>query len=70
MAVAVHDTFLGNPDVTGPSSTTYVYVSGRRAAITTVAVSHTAGHGWLRSLLIAVGALAAAALAAAAWARS
>jgi hypothetical protein len=65
-----YETFLGNPDVTGPSSTTYVYVSGRRAPMPTVAVSRPGGHGWLRPLLVAIVALATAALAAVAWAKS
>jgi hypothetical protein len=65
------DAFLGNPDPGGASSTDYVYVSGRPASAAPGENSpRVAGHRWVRSLLIAVVALATAAAAAVAWARS
>jgi hypothetical protein len=65
-----YDAFLGNPDPGGPSRTVYLYVSGRPASAEAGQSPRAAGHGWVRSLLIAVAALATAAAAAVAWARS
>jgi hypothetical protein len=65
-----YDEFLGNPDPSGPSATTFVYASGRRPAAVSIDGASQAGRGWLHTVLIAAIALGAAAAGAVAWARS
>jgi hypothetical protein len=65
-----YQAYLGNPDPGGTSQTTYVYVSGRRADVPQTAVPKSEGAGRVRTVLVAIGSLAAVALAAFAWARS
>ena len=65
-----YEQFLGNPDPTGRSSTTYTYVSGVPRAAAPVPAAHRGSHGWARTLLVALGAAAAAGAALAAWARA
>jgi hypothetical protein len=65
------DTFLGNPDPAGPSSATFVYVSGKRQQPVAVPVAAApSGRNWTRLLVIVAAVLVAAAAAAVAWARA
>jgi hypothetical protein len=66
-----YDTFLGNPDPAGPSTATYLYVSAKRPPPVAAAVEpEPAGRDWTRLLGIVAAVLAAALVAAAAWARA
>jgi hypothetical protein len=65
-----YQAYLGNPDPGGISRTTYVYVSGRRAAAPPTAIAQSSNRGWLGTVLIVIGTLGALLLAAVAWARS
>jgi hypothetical protein len=64
-----YDAFLGNPDPGGPTSTVYLYVSGRRAGPDAVLPS-TRSSNWRRTVLLAIGVVVALAASAYAWARS
>ena len=64
-----YETYLGNPDPTGASTTSYRYVTARRPAAAPV-VAAPAGHGALTAVLWALGGLGAAAAALAVWVRS
>jgi hypothetical protein len=65
-----YQAYLGNPDPGGISRTTYVYVSGRRAAAAPTAITQSSHRGWLATVLIVIGSLGALVIAAVAWARS
>lgn len=63
--------FLANPDAQGRSETAFAYRTARRpvvAAPPVVVVRH--GRSWVEAALVAIGILALAAAALAAWARS
>ena len=66
-----YDRFLGNPDPTGPSSATYVYVTAQGAQpVAAQAAPPAPGRDWVRLLLIVAALLAAALVAAVTWARA
>ena len=65
-----YDAFLGNPDPSGASTSTFRYVSGIRPAPTAAATPPDDGSGALGLVLWALGGLAAVAAAAFAWARA
>lgn len=65
-----YQTFLGNPDPTGPSRTTYVYRSATRPAPPPVAVVHAPQRGWVTTIAVAAGLLLAATAGLFAWSRS
>jgi hypothetical protein len=64
-----YDAFLGNPDPGGPTSTAYLYISGRRAG-PDVVVPQGGSRSWVRTALVAVGTVVALVAGAYAWARS
>jgi hypothetical protein len=64
------DAFLGNPDPTGRSETTYIYRTVTRIAAAQPAAVTTRGRDWERSVLLLFGIVIAAVLCLAAWARS
>jgi len=68
--VKQYETFLGNPDPTGRSSTTYVYETRRPPLIPTGIAEHERGRSWTPALLVALGAVAALWAAAVVWARA
>lgn len=65
-----YDAFLGNPDPSGSSTSTFSFVSGTRRAPTVAAVPEDHGRSTAGMLLWAVGGLAALAGAALAWSRA
>ncbi len=66
-----YDSFLGNPDPSGSSTSTFRYVSGTRPGAPPVAaVREESGRDPLRVVLWALGGLAALVGAAVAWARA
>jgi hypothetical protein len=65
-----YDSFLGNPDPSGSSASTFSYVSATRPAPTVAVVPQEHGRGTLGVVLWAFGGLAALAGAAFAWARA
>lgn len=62
--------FLGNPDPTGRSVTTYVYRTAARPVPPPVAAAHHSTRSWGSTLAVAAGLLLALAAAAFVWARS
>jgi hypothetical protein len=65
-----YDSFLGNPDPSGSSASTFSYVSATRPAPAVAAVPQEHGRGTLGVVLWAFGGLVALAGAAFAWARA
>jgi hypothetical protein len=65
-----YDTFLGNPDPTGHSETTYVYRTATKIAPARPASVASARHDWERTALVFVGIALATVAGLAAWARS
>ena len=65
-----YDTFLGNPDPTGHSETTYVYRTATKIAPARPASVTSARHDWERTALVFVGLALATVAGLAAWARS
>jgi hypothetical protein len=65
-----YDSFLGNPDPSGSSASTFRYLSGTRPAPPVAAVTPQSGRGTLGVVLWALGGLAALTGAAVAWARA
>ena len=63
-------TFLGNPDPTGRSRTTYTYRTAARPTTTVVAVTHEQRRGWVFTLAVVAGLVLAAAGALFVWSRS
>jgi hypothetical protein len=68
--VRQYRTFLGNPDPTGPSSTTYVYRTAARPVAAAPAAGESSGRGWPLTLAIVLALLGALALSAFAWSRA
>jgi hypothetical protein len=62
--------FLGNPDPTGPSTTTFVYRTASRPVAVPAAAATPHGRGLLRGLAFAALAAVLLTAAAAAWARA
>jgi hypothetical protein len=69
--VRQYQAYLGNPDRTGPSSTSYVYVTDHRTAAP-AAVPETGGQGrnWWSTLLWITGAVVVLGVGAVVWSRS
>jgi hypothetical protein len=67
--VRQYDTFLGNPDPAGASTTTYRYVTGVRATAPSTA-HRKQGRDWLATALWIAGAIVAAGVGAVVWSRS
>jgi hypothetical protein len=65
-----YNAFLGNPDPVGATRTTYVYRSAARPVPAVVKTSSGGGRSWLATTLVALGAVAALALATVAWSRA
>lgn len=65
-----YQTFLGNPDPTGPNETTYVYRTAARPLPPPVAAIAAPKRDWATTLAVAAGLLVAAAGALVVWARS
>jgi hypothetical protein len=65
-----YQTFLGNPDPTGPNQTAYVYRTTTRPTPPPVAVVHTLQRNWATTIAVAAGLLLAAAGALFAWSKS
>jgi len=65
-----YDTFLGNPDPTGRSETTYIYRTATKIAPARPAAVPSASHDWVRSALVFVAIAVAAVAGLAVWARS
>jgi hypothetical protein len=65
-----YQTFLGNPDPTGPNQTTYVYRSAARPTPPPVAAVPATQRDWARTIAVAAALLLAAAGALVAWSRS
>jgi hypothetical protein len=65
-----YQTFLGNPDPSGSSRTTYVYRSAVRPSPPPVAAVHTPHRSWATTIAVAAGLLLAAAGALFAWSKS
>lgn len=65
-----YDAFLGNPDPTGRSETTYIYRTATHIAPAQPAAVPTRGRDWERSVLVFLGIVIAAVACLAAWARS
>jgi hypothetical protein len=65
-----YQTFLGNPDPTGPSTTVYIYRSAARPAPPPVAAVHTPHSDWATTLAVAAGLLLAAGGALLVWSKS
>ncbi|HEV7641785.1 MAG TPA: hypothetical protein VGO39_13035 [Gaiellaceae bacterium] len=68
--VRQYQTFLGNPDPTGPNRTTYVYRSAARPAPPPVAAVRPAPRDWATTIAVAAGLLLAAGGALVVWSRS
>jgi hypothetical protein len=68
--VRQYRTFLGNPDVTGKSATTYVFRTAARPAPPPAATVHHGDRSTAATLAVAAGLLLALAGAAFAWSRS
>jgi hypothetical protein len=68
--VRQYETFLGNPDPTGPSRTTYAYRSATRPTPAPVAVVPVSRRNWTATIAVAAGLLLAAGGALFAWSRS
>jgi hypothetical protein len=64
-----YESFLGNPDPSGRSTTTYVYRSGTAPAPPAVAAAPSR-RSWTTDLLVAVGLVAALVVGVVVWARS
>lgn len=62
--------FLGNPDPTGPSSTSYVYRTAARPVAVAPAAAEGSGRGWPLTVGIVLALLAALAVSAVAWSRA
>ncbi len=65
-----YQTYLGNPDPTGPNETTYVYRSAARPLPAPVAAVAAPKRDWATTLAVAAGLLLATAGALVVWARS
>lgn len=65
-----YETFLGNPDPSGPSRTSYTYRSAVRPAPPTVAAVRTTTRDWTTTIAVVAGLLIAAAGALVVWSRS
>jgi hypothetical protein len=65
-----YQTFLGNPDPTGPNQTTYVYRSAARPTLPLVAAVPATQRDWATTIAVAAGLLLAAAGALVAWSKS
>jgi hypothetical protein len=65
-----YQTFLGNPDPTGPNKTTYVYRTAARPTPPPVAVVPVAKRDWATTIAVAAGLLFAAAGGLFAWSKS
>ena len=65
-----YETFLGNPDPTGRSTTTYVYETRTPPLVPTGVVERASGRNWRWTVLVALAAGAALAAAAVVWARA
>ncbi len=65
-----YDSFLGNPDPSGSSSSSFTYVSSTRPAPIAAATPREPGRGTLGVLLWALGGVAALSAGAVAWARA
>jgi hypothetical protein len=68
--VRQYQTFLGNPDPSGPCRTAYVYRSAARPNPPPVAAVHVPHRSWATTITVAVGLLLAAAGALFAWSKS
>jgi len=65
-----YQTFLGNPDPTGPNETTYIYRSAARPTPPPVAVVPATKRDWATTIAVAAGLLLAAAGALFVWSKS
>jgi hypothetical protein len=65
-----YEQFLANPDLTGTSTTTYRYVTGRPAAARAAPAPRRVSSTWPRSIAVALGLAAAFVAALVVWARS
>jgi hypothetical protein len=65
-----YQTFLGNPDPTGPSTTAYVYRTAARPLAPPVAAVAAPGRDWATTIAVAAALLLAAAGALFAWSKS
>jgi hypothetical protein len=65
-----YDTFLGNPDPTGRSETTYIYRTATKIAAARPAAVATHGHDWERTALVFLAVALGAVAGLAVWARS
>jgi hypothetical protein len=68
--VRQYDTFLGNPDPTGPNRTVYTFRSAAPPHPTAVAAVHAPERDWRTTIAVAAGLLLATAGALVAWAKS
>ena len=65
-----YETYLGNPDPSGPNRTTYVYRSAARPLPPPVAVVAAPKRAWAAPIAVAAGLLLAAAAGLVVWSRS
>jgi hypothetical protein len=65
-----YEAFLGNPDPTGPNTTTYAYRTAARPTAPPVAAVAAPGRDWATTFAVAAGLLLAAAGALFAWSKS
>jgi hypothetical protein len=65
-----YQTYLGNPDPTGPNETTYVYRSAARPLPPPVAAVVTSKRDWATTIAVAAGLLLATAAALVVWSKS